>query len=102
MECELAAALNPSAPPCKSLTSAGYIFAIAPARPCSLPPRAQRCSLVFAVLLALGGVAAANGTSVIPPPNMFTPEQDAELGREAAAVVRARLPLVQDAHVDRF
>jgi predicted Zn-dependent protease len=66
------------------------------------PTQARRYSAIFAFLLAAGLMTAASKTTIVPPPNMFTPAQDAELGREAAEVLRTKLPLLQDTHVDRF
>ena len=45
-----------------------------------------------AVTLAVSVTFAAAQTAVKPPKNRFTPQQDVELGREAAAEVRAAVP----------
>jgi beta-barrel assembly-enhancing protease len=48
-----------------------------------------------ALLLAAGALPLAQ-TRVTPPKNKFTPEQDVELGREAAAEVRKQYPVIDD------
>lgn len=47
---------------------------------------------VMAVVLVSVGLVAQ--TRVTPPKNKFTPEQDVELGREAAAEVRQQYPII--------
>ena len=56
--------------------------------------RVRAWSLV-ALLLAAGALPLAQ-TKVTPPKNKFTPEQDVELGREAAAEVRKQYPVIDD------
>jgi beta-barrel assembly-enhancing protease len=53
--------------------------------------------LLGAVVLA--SVVAAAQTKVTPPRNKYTPEQDVQLGREAAEEVRRQYPVVSDAAV---
>jgi Zn-dependent protease with chaperone function len=38
----------------------------------------------------------AGQTRIVPPSNKYTPEQDVQLGRQAAAEVRQQLPLMKD------
>ena len=40
---------------------------------------------------------AAAQTKITPPKNKYTPEQDVQLGREAAAEVRKQYPIIRDA-----
>ena len=50
-------------------------------------------------------LAAALGfsqTRIAPPPNNYTPAQDVELGREAAAQARQQLPILRDDAVSSF
>src|SRR5579884_3098688 len=51
-------------------------------------------SLLFALVVAQ--------TAITPPPNKYSPEQDVELGRQAAAQVREQLPLLHDDAVTSF
>jgi hypothetical protein len=41
-------------------------------------------------------------TTIAPPPNTFTPAQDVELGRKAAAQVREQLPILNDQEVTGY
>ena len=52
---------------------------------------------VMAVMLV--AQAAAAQTEVTPPKNNYTPAQDVELGREAAAEVEKQLPMLHDEDV---
>ena len=54
---------------------------------------------VAALLLATSALAQ---TPIEPPKNSFSPQQDVELGREAAAEVRQQFPLLRDDAVDGF
>jgi Zn-dependent protease with chaperone function len=51
------------------------------------------------VLVALTVVVGAAQTAVTPPDNKYTPAQDVELGREAAAEARKQLPIMNDREV---
>ena len=61
-------------------------------------PRAAALAVV-ACLLAPGLFAQ---TPVKPPKNKYTPQQDVELGREAAAEVRKQYPVIQDERIARY
>jgi len=52
---------------------------------------------VLLSVIALGGQAV-----ITPPSNKYTPEQDVELGRKAAAEVEQQLPLLREADVTSF
>jgi beta-barrel assembly-enhancing protease len=59
------------------------------------------------LLLSLGLVAALTAqTKITPPKNKYTPEQDVQLGREAAEEVRRQYPVISDsgiaAYLDRL
>jgi hypothetical protein len=54
-----------------------------------------------AVLLLVSALAGAQ-TKVAPPNNSYTPAQDVELGREAAAEVRKQLPILRDDAVSSY
>ena len=50
-----------------------------------------------AVLLSIGALGAIGAQTVITPPNnKYTPAQDVELGRKAAAEVEQQLPILRD------
>jgi hypothetical protein len=54
--------------------------------------------VVFAVCTA---VVSAQ-TPVTPPKNKYTPEQDVQIGREAAAEVRKEYPIIDDRQIDGY
>ncbi|MEZ5286465.1 MAG: M48 family metalloprotease [Vicinamibacterales bacterium] len=62
--------------------------------------RAPMAGLLVAV--AFCGVAASAQTPITPPKNKYTPEQDVEIGREAAAEVRREYPIIDDARIDGY
>ena len=48
--------------------------------------------------IALGSITTLVAQTVVKPPkNRYTPQQDVELGREAAAEVRQQYPVIEDA-----
>ena len=75
------------------------------ARPLTTPHGARRATpkatLVAAIAAALTLTASAQ-TRIEPHTNSYSPEQDVELGREAAAEVRRQLPFVSDRATDEF
>lgn len=56
--------------------------------------------VLIAVVLLSSGLLGQ--TRVTPPKNKYTPEQDVELGREAAAEVRREYPIIQDGQITRY
>jgi hypothetical protein len=52
------------------------------------------------VLLAITPILAQ--TPVKPPKNRYTPEQDVELGRKAAAEIRSQYPIIENAAIARY
>jgi beta-barrel assembly-enhancing protease len=62
------------------------------------PPRTA--ALVVAVVLGTGQLFAQ--TRVTPPNNRFSPEQDVEIGREAAAEVRKQYPVINDSAIQSY
>jgi Peptidase family M48 len=56
---------------------------------------ARRCALVATALVLLCDLTAAQ-TKITPPKNKYTPEQDVQIGREAAEEVRREYPVIQD------
>ncbi|MEZ5419811.1 MAG: M48 family metalloprotease [Vicinamibacterales bacterium] len=67
----------------------------------SLVARRMPQPLAAAVVL-LGTVAIAAQTVVTPPKNKYTPEQDVEIGREAAAEVRREYPIIDDDQISGY
>ena len=61
-------------------------------------PRASALAVIVG-LLATGLFAQ---TPVKPPKNKYTPQQDVELGREAAAEVRKQYPVVDDQRIAQY
>jgi len=48
------------------------------------------------LLVCMSAALVAAQTAIAPPPNNYTPEQDVELGRKAAADARQQLPIMHD------
>jgi Zn-dependent protease with chaperone function len=54
------------------------------------------------VVLTLTATTVAAQTKVTPPKNKYTPEQDVQIGREAAQEVRREYPLITDDQVEGY
>jgi Zn-dependent protease with chaperone function len=54
------------------------------------------------VVLTLTATTVAAQTKVTPPKNKYTPEQDVQIGREAAQEVRREYPLINDDRVEGY
>jgi beta-barrel assembly-enhancing protease len=52
--------------------------------------------LITAWAILTSAALVAGQTRIAPPSNKYTPEQDVELGRQAAAEVRQQLPIMSD------
>lgn len=63
--------------------------------------RVLRCQTIVAVVLVSVSVAGAQ-TKITAPKNKYTPQQDVQLGREAAVQVEQQLPLLRDDNVTSF
>src|SRR5512136_529829 len=63
-------------------------------------PAARAAALVVVVCLSATGLFAQ--TVVKPPKNRYTPQQDVQLGREAAAEVRKQYPIIEDERISRY
>ena len=63
--------------------------------------RVSRLSAVMVLTVLLGAHAAAQ-TTINPPKNKYKPEQDVQLGREAAAQVEQQLPILNDDNVTSY
>ena len=55
-----------------------------------------------ALVLALCTTIVGAQTRITPPKNKYTPEQDVQVGREAAAEVRQEYPLINDGRIDSY
>jgi peptidase M48-like protein len=60
-----------------------------------------RAAWLSALLIGGAGLISAQ-TRVVPPENKYTPAQDVEMGRTAAADARKTLPLMRDDNVTSF
>ena len=56
----------------------------------------------LALVLVLVASTAAAQTKVTAPKNKYTPEQDVQIGREAAAEVRKQYPIITDDEIDGY
>ena len=67
-------------------------------------PVLRRPSPVWALLLvaSIGASAAAAQTVITPPKNKYTPQQDVELGQDAAAEVRKEYPIIADDQISSY
>ena len=54
------------------------------------------------VALAISVAGAGAQTVIKPPKNRYTPQQDVELGREAAAEVRKQYPIISDERITSY
>jgi beta-barrel assembly-enhancing protease len=62
---------------------------------------AARAAALLLMVSALVPLVVAQ-TVVKLPKNRYTPQQDVELGREAAAEVRKKYPIIEDARITRY
>ena len=69
----------------------------------SINSRHRPSALLVAMLasVTLAGSAAAQ-TRITPPKNSYSPQQDVELGRQAASEVRQQLPLLNDQRTEDY
>ncbi|MEO7190159.1 MAG: M48 family metalloprotease [Vicinamibacterales bacterium] len=58
--------------------------------------------LVASSLVAVSVALGAAQTQIVPPSNKYTPEQDVQLGRDAAAQARQQLPIMNDESVTSY
>ena len=56
----------------------------------------------MAVALAVGASSLAAQTKITPPKNKYTPEQDVQIGQEAAAEVRQQYPVINEREVTDY
>ena len=64
----------------------------------------RRPSSFLALLLAasIGAAAVTAQTVITPPKNKYTPQQDVQLGKEAAAEVRQKYPVISDDQISGY
>ena len=62
--------------------------------------RTRAAALAIVASVWVAGLAAQ--TAIKLPKNKFTPQQDVELGREAAAEVRQQYPIISDERITRY
>ena len=67
-------------------------------------PATKRRSPFWALLLtaSIGAAAVAAQTVITPPKNKYTPQQDVELGKKAAAEVRQEYPVISDEQISGY
>ena len=63
---------------------------------------AARTALVLALAVSLTPYASEAQTKVNPGWNMFSPQQDAEIGAQSAAEAERQMPILRDAAVERY
>jgi predicted Zn-dependent protease len=56
----------------------------------------------LALVMTLVATTVAAQTKVTPPKNKYTPEQDVQIGREAAAEVRQKYPLINQSQIEDY
>jgi beta-barrel assembly-enhancing protease len=56
----------------------------------------------MALVITLTATTVVAQTKVVPPKNKYTPEQDVQIGREAAAEVRQQYPVINDDNVEGY
>jgi Zn-dependent protease with chaperone function len=56
----------------------------------------------MALVITLTATTVAAQTKVTPPKNKYTPQQDVQIGREAAAEVRQQYPIITDSQIQSY
>jgi predicted Zn-dependent protease len=56
----------------------------------------------LALIITLTTTSVFAQTKVTPPKNKYTPQQDVEIGREAAAEVRKQYPIITDSQIRAY
>ena len=64
--------------------------------------RRTRTTPFVVAIIAAAAISAGAQTRIEPDKNSYTPQQDVELGRQAAAEVRQQLPMVRDDTTEAF
>ena len=63
---------------------------------------APRRALSLIVLVSVSAAGLLAQTAVKPPKNKYTPKQDVQLGKQAAAEVREQYPVIEDQRITRY
>jgi len=63
---------------------------------------APRRALSLIVLVSVSAAGLLAQTVVKPPKNKYTPKQDVQLGKQAAAEVREQYPVIEDQRITRY
>src|SRR5262245_35068864 len=58
--------------------------------------------VALAIVAGVAGASLEAQTVIKLPKNKYTPEQDVQLGREAAAEVRQQYPVIKDEHIATY
>jgi Zn-dependent protease with chaperone function len=56
----------------------------------------------LALIITLAASTVAAQTKVTAPKNKYTPEQDVQIGREAAAEVRQKYPIIREGQIENY
>ena len=59
-------------------------------------------AMALLLVASLGALVVTAQTAITPPKNKYTPEQDVQLGREAAAEVRREYPIISDDQISGY
>jgi Zn-dependent protease with chaperone function len=62
----------------------------------------SRCASALLMVLCVSATSAVAQTVVKLPKNRYTPQQDVELGREAAAEIRKQYPIIENEKIARY
>jgi beta-barrel assembly-enhancing protease len=68
-----------------------------------MPPKIARFPIILALILALGlSVHADSRTQLKPGWNLFSPEQDVEMGKEVSKEAESQLPIIRNGDVAAY
>ncbi len=67
-----------------------------------MPPRPVTARALALIVTAVVSVGTLAQTQIKVPKNKYTPEQDVQLGREAAAEVRKQYPIIADPKIAKY
>jgi Zn-dependent protease with chaperone function len=66
----------------------------------TVPPSTRTAVLIAVVCVSVMGLSGQ--TTIKLPKNKYTPQQDVQLGREAAAEIRQQYPIIKDERIARY
>ena len=67
----------------------------------AIKPLSARAVVLLTVSCLSGGSLIAQ-TQIKLPKNKYTPEQDVQIGREAAAEIRQQYPIIKNEEINRY